>query len=363
MKLNDLGWNDFFSNQLKLINNPSYFAGRIGNVQKGNYLILWEKDDLWGKTSGALVHRTKLASELPVVGDWVAFSWNTGDSTAVIHRILKRKNKIIRSAAGSRRDISPSVAEEQVIAANVDQAFIVSGLDRDYNLRRIERYLTLVYDSGATPIIILNKADLCSDPETLQHEVESVAFGVPVHTISAQSRSNLEPVRNYLAPGTTSVLLGSSGVGKSTMINKLLGAERQAVREISQHVGKGTHTTTSRELLILPGGGVLIDNPGMRELQLLVDDDSLDQTFQDIEELAMACRFSDCNHHNEPGCAVKKAVRSGELDPDRYASYIKLRQEVDIVAEREVKGFKLVEKDMLRKIKNYQRNTIKKQRK
>lgn len=362
MKLDDLGWNNFFSNQFRELNNKDYQIGRIANVQKGNYLIYSQQEELWGKTSGGFLHKAAKSSELPVVGDWVAFSWNAGDRTAIIHKLLERKNKIVRSAAGSRREIAPSAAEEQVIAANVDQAFIVSGLDRDYNLRRIERYLTLVYDSGAKPIIVLNKADLCNDPFEVEQDVESIAFGVPVHIISAQDHSELAVFHDYLTKGKTSVLLGSSGVGKSTIINKLMGAERQATHEVSQHVGKGMHTTTTRELLILPNGGIIIDNPGMRELQLLADEEGLEQTFPDIEELAINCRFADCNHDNEPGCEVKRAVEDGDLDEGRYESFLKLHREIDLVADREIQGFKHVDNNMQRKIKNYQKHFIKKRK-
>ncbi len=361
MKLTDLGWNDFFANQFNH-KNQDYKIGRIANVQKGSHLIYSEQEELWGKVSGSYLHRAHQPDELPVVGDWVAFSWNAGDSTAVIHKLFNRKNKITRAAAGPHRDNPKSVLNEQVIAANIDLAFIVSGLDRDFNLRRIERYLTLVYDSGASPVIVLNKADLCPESDLKMQEVESIALSVPIHVISAEDETNLKAIQQHLAPGKTSVLLGSSGVGKSTLINKLLGTSRQTVRAISNQVGKGTHTTTSRELLLLPDGGIIIDNPGMRELQLFSDEEGLDKTFSDIEEIAQDCRFSDCNHNNEPGCAVKQAVKAGELDQERYYSYLKLKTEVDYLSERETFGYKPVEKKMYRKIKNYQRQLSKQRR-
>jgi ribosome biogenesis GTPase len=229
----------------------------------------------------------------------------------------------VRKVAGS-----VTVIEEQVVAANVDVVFLVTGLDGNFNLRRIERYLTEAWSSGAQPVILLNKADLCEDVPARVKAVQSVAPGARVHAVSATMDEGVDVVRSYLAPGRTMAFLGSSGVGKSTIINRLLGEDRQEVQSVSNAVGKGRHTTTSRSLLVHPDGGMIIDTPGMRELQLWASEDDVEQSFTDIELLADRCRFTDCTHMAEPGCAVLAAVDDGSLDEERYRSYMKLQREV-----------------------------------
>jgi ribosome biogenesis GTPase len=239
----------------------------------------------------------------------------------MVHAVLPRRTMFSRRAAGDRE-------QEQVIAANVDLALIVCGLDGDFNLRRIERYLTLADACGVDAAIVLNKSDVCADLSARLDEAAQVAGGAPVIAISANSAQGIEPALRLLRPGQTIALLGSSGVGKSTLVNRLLGEERQLVQEVRASDSRGRHTTTHRELLPLPQGGALIDTPGMRELQLWAGRDSLDSAFADIAVLAAGCRFRDCSHAVEEGCAVQAAIQAGELDASRWASYRKLRAEI-----------------------------------
>jgi len=234
------------------------------------------------------------------------------------------------------RDMHLSVTEEQVLSANIDTAFIVSGLDGEYNLRRLERYVSVAWDSGTSPVVLLNKSDLRHDVDEIVSEVESTIIGVPVHSVSALIADSLEILNDYFGKGKTVSFLGSSGVGKSTIINSLLGYDRQKTGEVRESDSRGRHTTTYRELIALPEGGVLIDTPGMREIEIWGEQDGLSKAFDDIEELATRCRFNDCGHGSEPGCAVKEALDSGELDSARYQNYLKLQKELRRLALRKM---------------------------
>ncbi len=306
--------------------------GRILEERKNCYVLLTEDGrEVRASLAGKLQYEASGRGELPSVGDWVCASVRAEEGRATIHRLLERRTKISRKGAGS-------VTDEQVLAANIDTVFLVNSLNQDLNPRRIERYLALALESGARPVLLLTKADLCEEPAKAVAEIERVAPFVPVHVVSGLEGSGLGALAAYLGPGQTSVLLGSSGVGKSTLVNRILGEERQEVREIRSQDDRGRHTTTSRQLVFLPEGGMLIDTPGMRELQLWDADEALGQTFRDVEEAATRCRFTDCGHHaGTPGCGVQAAIESGALPPERVASWSKLGRELTFLDRRKDK--------------------------
>ncbi|MCK5310623.1 MAG: ribosome small subunit-dependent GTPase A [Desulfobacteraceae bacterium] len=316
------------------------------------YTIVSNSGEKNASVSGRFIHEVSKISNFPVVGDWVKL--REGTNNTVIESVIPRTNQISRSAAG-KKGSKEEISDEQVIAANIDNVFIISGLDRDFNLRRIERYLTLAYNSSSKPIIILNKADLCDDIESRIAKINSIAFGVDVQVISAIDPISAGGIYSLLKKGETSVLLGSSGAGKSTLINALSGSELQNVKEISNVVNKGKHTTTNRELFLLSNGSILIDNPGMRELGLYDSGDSIKDVFSEIEELSLNCKFNNCNHEKEPGCAVIEAIENGSLLQSRYKSYIKLKKEAYYLKIKNQKTSDSFEKEKWKSIRIEQR--------
>ena len=351
MDLESIGWSSFFKESLdkllpeglEVMEHPA--IGRVSFFDGSHYEVLTEDGEVRARPSSRVINETP-----PAVGDWVVIRLSETHNTIV--KVLERKGFISRKAAG--REV-----KEQPVAANVNIIFIVMGLDNDFNLRRLERYIAMAAASGARGVILLNKSDKVDDVEEKMDLVSDVAGGVPFHDISALTGDGMEVVRSYLNKGVTGVLVGSSGVGKSTLINSLLGEERQRTIEVRTDDNKGRHATTSRELIPLPEGGVLVDNPGLRELQLWGDASMVEDAFQDIKELSMGCRFKDCQHLSEPGCRVQEAVENGEMDPKRYENYLKLRKELHYLSVKMDKGAQAQErakwKGLTKDIKHYQR--------
>lgn len=300
--------------------------GRVLSEHRGGYVVVTERGDVHAAVSGRFRYDIATAEDFPAVGDWVAVEPVDGGS-AVIHAVLPRATRFARPARGD-------AAVAQVVAANIDLVLLVTALDHDFNLRRLERYLALAWSSGAEPVIVLNKADLCDDVPGHIADVNLVAQGVPVRVLSALDGTGIESLAPLLEPGKTVALLGSSGVGKSTIVNALLGYERQATGAVREGDQRGRHTTTSRELLVMPSGALLIDSPGMRSVGMWEVEEGLADAFADIEELSAGCRFSDCTHGSEPGCAVQRAIADGSLMASRLESQRKLARESAALAAR-----------------------------
>ena len=335
--LSELGWTAFFQTGLDNRCDGQGVPARVVGVRRNSFFVSQGKGEWLASTAGKLNRQT--VGLYPVAGDWVLVT------DAVISKVLPRKNALSRGAAGRRGKQNAGPTQEQVIAANLDAVFVVCGLDRDFNLRRIERCLTLVYNCGLDPVIILTKADLHNNPGPFVREVETVAFGVPVHVVSARESLGLAQLEGYLAPGRTIAMIGSSGAGKSTLVNRLYGKPVQATGPVSENVGKGKHTTTSRDLIRMPQGGMVIDNPGIREIAFWDGDGGIERAFPDIQRLAEKCRFSDCSHLHEPGCRVNQAVIEGEITDERIESYHKMKREMTYLADRRVKTSDRVEKE------------------
>ncbi|MBA2295831.1 MAG: ribosome small subunit-dependent GTPase A [Actinobacteria bacterium] len=318
--LKALGWNEFFAEGFTSVAPPGTIPGRVAVPHRGAHDVLTELGELRCDVAGRLYDEASSPAERPVVGDWVAVVARADERAGTITAVLPRRTKFSRKTAWQ-------ATEEQVLAANIDVVFIVTSLNEDLNLRRLERYLILARESGARPVLLLTKSDLTGDIGARVAAVEAIAVGIPIHAISSRTGEGLDDVRAYLTPGVTAALLGSSGVGKSTLANALLGEELFATNEIRDD-GRGRHTTARRELVQLPGGGLLIDTPGMRELQLWIADDGLEEAFEDVTSLFEHCRFSDCSHESEPGCAVKAALADGTLATERWESYLSLQAEL-----------------------------------
>ena len=317
--LKDIGWDDEWARVFEPHRAEGLIPARVAIEFNYLYRLLAESGELQAQHAGRLRHQ---ADQLSAVGDWVAIRPTAGEATATIEAILPRRSKFSRKVAGE-------LTEEQIVAANIDTVFLVMGLDGDFNPRRLERYLLLAHESGARPGVILNKADVA---EHLSEDIDGIhrlAVGIPVHAVSAKKREGVHVIEDYLGRGKTGALLGSSGVGKSTLVNALIGEDRLATREVRAHDSRGRHTTRHRHLIVLPERrGLLIDTPGMRELQLWMQSDSIRETFEDVEALASGCHFTDCRHREEPRCAVKLAIEEGRLPPERLQNYLKLQDEL-----------------------------------
>jgi ribosome biogenesis GTPase len=326
MSLADLGWTDALADSFAAHATRGVVPARVTSDFGRGWGVTTEEGEILAEPAGRLRYRSTKRSELPVAGDWVVVEPRADEPRARLLAVLPRRTSLSRQAAGHRR------IEQQVLAANLDTVFIVVGLDAPVNVRRIERFLTAVRTGGISPVVVLNKADLHPDAETERTEVAKLTGGAPVVTASACKRTGAKALRPWLVRRHTVAFLGTSGVGKSSLINRLLGDEVQFVQEVRETDSKGRHTTTSRELLVGPGGVLLLDTPGMREFQFWDVDTPLDELFPEVAEVAAGCRFRDCQHGPEPGCAVQAAVAAGSLEAARVESYLKLKAERALAA-------------------------------
>ena len=341
--LTTIGWSEFFAANFESYAEEGFTCGRVALEHKNLFRLYTQHGEVIAEIAGKLRHEATSRRDLPAVGDWVVIRARPESGRAMIHAVLPRRTSFARKIAGSR-------TEEQIVGANVDTVFLFTSLNQDFSLRRIERYLLIAWESGANPIIILSKSDLCDGVTGPIDEMQSVARGVPIHAISVVTGNGLQDIAQYFKRGQTVAFLGSSGVGKSTLINHLTGFDRLKVQTVRESDDRGKHTTTHRELVLLPSGGLVLDTPGMRELQLWEGDDSLQLVFDDIEALAARCFFSDCQHQDEPQCAVREALAAGEIDAGRYESYEKLQKELNYVARRKDKLSEIAEKKKWKKL-------------
>ena len=345
MKLVELGWVPFFQRQFDRLGQADLSPGRVIRDGRGLYVVRNEEGDWQAEVTGEFRYHAGDRGAFPVAGDWVGMVVRPAEGRATIRLRLERSTSLSRKAAGSP-------TEEQVLAANVDVVFLVSGLDggRNFNLRRLERAMALTLECGASPVIVLNKADLAEDPAAVVEEARAVVQGAPVLLASANQRRGLEELRSLLPGGKTGILLGPSGVGKTSLTNALLDNEERRVKEVRSDDRRGRHTTTYRELVFVPGGGMIIDTPGLREIQLWGDGDGVEAAFEEIEALAAQCRFSDCRHEGEPGCAVNAALAKGEIDQARYENYLQLKREQAYLARKKDRRLQQDEQDRWKRI-------------
>ena len=348
--LDMLGWNERLAEACRALGHPDWYPARIIRETKINFTVIAEgRGDHEVVLSGKLWHDAATDADLPTVGDWVAVDPGQGTDLPVIRALLPRSNRFSRKAPGRS-------SAEQVIGANIDVVIVVTDPGSDYNLRRLERYLTLIRKSGARPVILINKADT-ADAATLQQQCREVAaLGAEVYPISAARRQGYPELLRRIPQGTTITLVGSSGVGKSTLVNSLLGGDWQETGSVNSVTGKGRHTTVARELIVLPGGGILIDNPGMREIHMWTDAATLRAEFADLTALAATCRFADCSHRKDAGCAIRAALESGQLSPERHEHFLNLDAEIEALEQRAEKRRMNLERVTRREIRNTLRN-------
>ena len=321
MKLEQLGWNSDLQKHFLASKMQNCIPARVAEENRDHYRVFSQQGEFLATIAGKIRFYAEGRTDFPVVGDWVLITPRRSEGRATIETILPRKTVLARKTAGK-------AFRQQVIAANVETIFIVTSLNQDLNPRRIERYLAIAWESGSLPVVLLNKADLCPDAISFQESIERVAPAVPVHVLSGLTGKGTEQILLYLKIGKTAAFIGSSGVGKSTIINSLAGHEIQSVQDIRQSDDRGRHTTSSRQMMLLPNGGIVIDTPGMREIGMWESISGLSKTFPDLEELAFECRFRDCHHRGEPGCAVAKAIEKGLIDAERLDHYRKLEAEL-----------------------------------
>lgn len=323
-----------FSNQFRILSQEfeHFSAARILSQEKRFYRVISDKGEKLAEVSGRFRYNSSSSADFPAVGDFVMIDWNEVGDNAIIHHVLPRKSCFVRKAAGD-------IQQEQVVASNIDTIFLCISLNNDYNLRRLERYISIAWESGATPVVVLTKSDLCDTLDEKILEVSSVAIGVDIVVTSSVEQSGYQKLVPFLSKGKTVAFIGSSGVGKSTLINCLLGEEHLSTNGL-RNDDRGRHTTTHRELILLPSGGMVIDTPGMRELGIWDSQIGIDKTFSDIDKIAEKCRFRDCTHSKEPGCAIQEAIENGQLKMERWQSYQKLKAETSYADDKE--GYRII---------------------
>ncbi|KYP79571.1 ribosome small subunit-dependent GTPase A [Ferroacidibacillus organovorans] len=350
MRQAQYGWNSAWESKFAVYADQDMIAARVLSEAQGLYRVAFEEGECFAEVSGRLRHGALGREDYPAVGDFVAISGGNQYDHAVIHAILERSSCLRRKAAGN-------VQDAQVIAANVDVLFLVNAAN-DVNIRRIERYLIVAWESGAIPVIVLSKADLANDVERLLADVENVAPGVAVHAVSVAQQVGLEPLNDYLKSGVTASLIGSSGAGKSTLVNHWMNADVQHVQAVREEDGRGRHTTTQRTLFALPTNAFVIDTPGMRELQLWDSDEGVEDAFGDLETMAKTCAFRDCSHVSEPGCAIQQAIANGDVSAARFLNYRKMLRELAYVARKEDRQAQAQEREKWKKITKSARQKV-----
>lgn len=337
--LRDYGWNEFFSNSFKenKFHEEGYLPARVTKESKNQYWLMTENGEEKAILSTKFFMNTFAKEHLPVVGDWVAVNKQDGAEDFFIEGVLERKSKLIRKGKDTfgRNFDKAGDGGIRIISTNIDTVFYVASLDhRDFNLTKIERYLMMLYDCGAKPVLILNKKDICPEYEEYVAQLQKISGELPIHCVSAIDYDGINELFEYLEEGKTVSFIGSSGVGKSSILNALMGEDAMYVSNIREADRRGKHTTTHREMILFPEGGILIDNPGIRDLKPVASQEALETTFDDIIELMEQCRFSNCQHQTEPGCAILEALESGELDEKRYQNYLTLKKESDFFQKR-----------------------------